>query len=305
LRHFEPLLAEGRAQRHAELQAPSPSTEPVLLAGIAALVAERRRAEHAPRLDDLVEPLCEVALAPYLGAKGARQAVRLTVERYAHLRLARQGAGTHRPLQAGKHRMPSAEVAADQRHRALLAAAELLAERGAASVTVARVVSRARISRATFYENFASIGDCLRVANEDALRRLWAAAAEAAEPQAEWSGSVRAAIAAALAFFAAEPSAVYLLGVAGRAADPEIAAAHAEAVDRLAALLRRGRAHLTQPAELSEAAEPILIASLATLLESFLVRGDPAGLPQLEAQLTELLLAPYLGAEQARRAASG
>ena len=55
----------------------------------------------------------------------------------------------------------------DRRRRILAAAARLAADHGEESVTVARVVQLADVSRDSFYEHFEDRGDCLSAARNE------------------------------------------------------------------------------------------------------------------------------------------
>src|ERR1700721_2340996 len=57
-------------------------------------------------------------------------------------------------LPRGRHGLPREQVLASQRGRMLQAIAEAVADKGYARVTVADVISRAGVSRETFYEQF-------------------------------------------------------------------------------------------------------------------------------------------------------
>ena len=63
-------------------------------------------------------------------------------------------------LPRGRHRLSRETVASSQRERLLLAMAEAVAARGYARTTVADVLGRARVSRETFYEQFANKEEC-------------------------------------------------------------------------------------------------------------------------------------------------
>ena len=62
--------------------------------------------------------------------------------------------------QRGRDRRTPEDVASWQRHRMLTAMVAAVAEKGYTNVAVADVVQRARVSRATFYEQFEDKTDC-------------------------------------------------------------------------------------------------------------------------------------------------
>lgn len=204
-------------------------------------------------------------------------------------------------LPRGRHDLSAEDVADDQRRRLFAGMAGALAEHGYARLTVDDVLGRAGVSRRTFYEQFEDKDDCLYAAYDDAERRLWEAAAaaaadvpalaDAAEPSSDpWPRKVHAALAAVLEFLAAEPDTARLFTLEARVAGPEMAARHAAALDRLAALLRAGNG---SAAALPEATERTLLANVAALVGSYVVSGAGELLPTLEPQLGEHLLSPY------------
>jgi AcrR family transcriptional regulator len=68
--------------------------------------------------------------------------------------------------------LPREQVLASQRERMLRAIAEAVAEKGFARVTVADVISRAGVSRETFYEHFSDKESCFLAALEEGARTL-------------------------------------------------------------------------------------------------------------------------------------
>lgn len=68
------------------------------------------------------------------------------------------------PLPRGNHGLSREEVSAAQRARLLTGMLEVVAENGYAAATVGAVLSRAHISRQTFYEHFADKQDCFLAA---------------------------------------------------------------------------------------------------------------------------------------------
>jgi AcrR family transcriptional regulator len=68
------------------------------------------------------------------------------------------------PLPRGNHGLSREEVSASQRTRLLTGMLEVVAENGYAAATVGAVLSRAHISRQTFYEHFTDKQDCFLAA---------------------------------------------------------------------------------------------------------------------------------------------
>lgn len=83
---------------------------------------------------------------------------------------------THTQIPSGRRGeggLTKAEVAAIQRSRILFAMAEAVSDHGYPSVSVADVVGRAGVSRATFYEMFTDKQDCFLSAFDTAIGLLF------------------------------------------------------------------------------------------------------------------------------------
>ena len=87
-------------------------------------------------------------------------------------------------LPRGPHELSREQVADSQRTRLMAAFTELMAERGYAAVRLAELVTRAGVSKATFYEHFADKEQCMLSAYEEYLHRLIAAIAPLAADDA-------------------------------------------------------------------------------------------------------------------------
>ena len=72
-------------------------------------------------------------------------------------------------VRPGRNGIGAEHVAEIQRARILAAMVDVVAERGAANVTVARVVTRSGVSRRTFYELFEDREDCFLAAFDQAV----------------------------------------------------------------------------------------------------------------------------------------
>ena len=70
-----------------------------------------------------------------------------------------------RALPRGPHGLTRAEVEGSQRERLLWAIAEAVAEKGFIATTVSDIISRAKVSRTTFYQLFTDKLDCFLAAN--------------------------------------------------------------------------------------------------------------------------------------------
>jgi AcrR family transcriptional regulator len=204
-------------------------------------------------------------------------------------------------LPPGRHGLPRAFVAENQRERLLNGVVEAVAEHGYNATTIARVTAAAKISRRTFYEYFEGKEDCFLAAYEMIEAHVldsMLAAPGAAEP---WPERVRARLAALLDVLARDVAVSRCFLIEPLAAGGEVAARYREAMQLLAATLRPE----PPPSELDmEVRDQALIGGIATLIVRRLNAGGATGLPELLPDLVELALAPYLGREEAKRQAA-
>jgi AcrR family transcriptional regulator/DNA-binding MarR family transcriptional regulator len=167
-----------------------------------------------------------------------------------------------RPKPVARSREGSVQVLDVQRARILAAMAQVVAEDGGAgAVTVARVVSRAGVSRRTFYDLFDGCEDCFLAVFEDALARASNVAVEAAgSARSAWHEQIRAGLCALLAFFDEEPALGSLLVVDALGAGPEVLQQRARVLESLAAIIEEGRSATGNGRRASPAPSPPLAA---------------------------------------------
>jgi AcrR family transcriptional regulator len=188
-----------------------------------------------------------------------------------------------------------------QRARLLAAMADVCAAHGAANVTVGYVVQRAGVSRRTFYEVFADIGDCLTSAFDHAAERAAQRISGAYERQSPWVQRIRTALIAFLSFVDEEPAMGRLLIVESLAAGPEVLQRRQRALAPAIAAVDEGReqaANGREPPPLT--AEGIVGGALA-LLHARLCEQREASLLDLAGSLMSMIALPYLGPAAAKR----
>ncbi|HWM63074.1 MAG TPA: TetR/AcrR family transcriptional regulator [Solirubrobacterales bacterium] len=203
-------------------------------------------------------------------------------------------------LPPGRHGLPRTYVAENQRERLLNGVVEAVAEHGYEATTIARIVAAAKISRRTFYEHFEGKEDSFLAAYEmiDAhVRESMLAAPGASEP---WPDRVRARLDALLDVLARDPAVARCYLVEPPAAGGEVAARYRDAMQLLAETLRP---EPDPPDRNVEVRDQALIGGVATLIVRRLNAGAADRLRELLPDLTELVLAPYLGRKEAQRLA--
>jgi AcrR family transcriptional regulator len=194
-------------------------------------------------------------------------------------------------------------AAAGHRDRITAGLAAAIAEKGYAAVTIADVVRHARVSKRTFYEHFADKEACFLAAYDMVADHIRASMRAAAESFEEWPQQVRAALATMLRFLASEPELARLCMVEPVAAGGEIAARHRASMQGFVEILKAGRPEHSGQRPLPQATEETLIGGIVSLIVREISAGRTEDLEKLLPDLVELILAPYLGIEEAERLA--
>lgn len=206
-------------------------------------------------------------------------------------------------LPRGPHALPQEVVIVHQRARLLKAAAAALAEVGYAELTVKDMIDGAGVSRRTFYQLYDDKLECVLAAHEDALARLREVIATACAGEITWADGVAAAVDAGLRFAARNPAETRLLLLATHTvSEPKLMGAALDAHQQFTELLRAGREQRGQgsPTELTESA---VIGSVTAILGARLGANQMDDLRTLGPELVQIIIAPYLGYEEAQRVA--
>ncbi len=204
---------------------------------------------------------------------------------------------------SGPCRSSRPDVEEIQRSRILQALAHEVALRGPSSVTVARVLAKAGVSRRAFYTLFADIEACFLAAFEEGVENASVRARAAYRSESTWREGIRAALAALLRYADEEPLLAQLCIVHAPGAGPKVAQRRSEAIARACQAIDVGRRHRTVSREPPEiVAEGVVGAVLAVLHNRLAAPETPGGpLIDLHGQLASIVMLPYLGASTAAR----
>lgn len=206
-------------------------------------------------------------------------------------------------LPPGRHRLPREAVIENQRERIVTALVDSVAERGYNATTVAHITKAAGVSRRTFYERFADKEACFLAVYEMVSDHIRASMQAAAESFDDWPEQVRASLATMLRFLAGEPELARLYMIEPTAAGGEIAARHRTSMQGFVEILRAGRPERTGDLPLPEVTEETLVGGIVSLIVREMGAGRTDQLEKLLPDLVELVLAPYIGGEEAERLA--
>jgi AcrR family transcriptional regulator len=169
------------------------------------------------------------------------------------------------------------------RERLIEAAIDVIAETGYAKLTVAQIVSRAKLSRKTFYDIFPNREACCLAVYERESRALGDLLAEAYSGEALWRGGIRSALETLLRSFDEDRDLARLLIVEPLGGGEQILKRRAEIVDRLAAVLEHGSRNANGGGDpQSEILVKGLVGGALAILHARLLAG-------LDAPLSELL----------------
>lgn len=191
-------------------------------------------------------------------------------------------------LPRGRHKLTREQVAASQRERLLQGMTQAVGEKGYTRTSVADVLKRARVSRETFYENFADKQACFLAAYEASAERYLrvvddALAARDEPVMARLEGALRgylrelAADASAARTFLLE---IHAVGPAATALRCRVLDGFIELIDGLLAEDERFRA-LPDP----KFAVRMLLGGVASLVTGQVAMGRHATLPKLSAPI--------------------
>jgi TetR/AcrR family transcriptional regulator len=202
-----------------------------------------------------------------------------------------------RPLDEGPARLSTGDVAAAQRRRMLAAMVTAVAEKGYSGVAVADVVARARVSRASFYAQFADKHDCFLAAFHTCVDNLNTTLRAGVAPDLPARERVRATLRTYLGDLADFPEGARVCLVEVHAAGPLAAAARREVQQGFARVLRGLHQALAAEGEpvrpLTEFDFEALVGAISSIVTNRVASGASADLPALAEPLERFLLDHY------------
>jgi len=201
-------------------------------------------------------------------------------------------------LPRGRHGLPRELVTRSQRERLLAAVVRVVADKGYESTSVADILEEAGVGRETFYELFEDKKDCLLAARAILVDALFATVAKAYDDPGPWVDRVRSALAATLAWFAADPAATKVIFVELAAVGTASRELFRADFARFTKLMDDGIEEDEPVPGLPRATGLAIAAALARVYEE-VVRDRTIELPRLLPELTYELLVPFVGEVEA------
>jgi AcrR family transcriptional regulator len=202
----------------------------------------------------------------------------------------------------GRHPLPREFITQHPRARVISALAEETVEKGYRAVTVSDIVRRARIARNTFYENFSSKEECFLAASEFAVKEALRRVVDAASKVDSWPARVNVGLAAFLHYVASEPALARTCIVEALSAGPAAVERYERSIQAFVPLFRLGRKVSPKGEGLPRTLEETIVGGIFWIIYQRIVMGQVEQLEELQPELVEFSLAPYIGAEAAKRA---
>lgn len=196
---------------------------------------------------------------------------------------------------------PNPEAVA--RRRLIEATVAETVEVGYARATIEGIAGRGGTSRDGFYDHFDSKQAAVEAAYSCLFERYTGRLLQTCKVQSSWPLKVKVGIGVTLDMAAASPQAAQFLTVSSLAVSDELLHQVLDSRERLARLLVSGRTETPLGPKLPGVVEPVLVNGIAGVISAQLRAGEAKSLPAIAPQLTELVLTPYLGQEEAAEVA--
>jgi AcrR family transcriptional regulator len=199
-------------------------------------------------------------------------------------------------------RVPRDEpVLSIQRSRMLAATAACVEELGYARTTVGRIITRARVSRKTFYDIFADREDCFCALFEQTVDQARTRACSSYAGEDDRRDGIRSALIELLTLIDREPGLARLCLVDALGAGERVLERRAEVIRELARMIdgaqRKGGAGRVPPELTAEG----IVGGVCSVLHSRLLEPDGPPALDLLGPIMSMIVLPYFGPRASRR----
>lgn len=204
-------------------------------------------------------------------------------------------------LPAGRHGLPREFIAHNQRLRLVAAMLRILPLHGYPALTISHLTGEAGVSRAAFYQRFASKEECFLATYDLASEWFCERVERAVADEKDWRDRIRTGAAETLRLLGANPLVAHLTAVEALQAGPAARERQQAMLDRFASVLRDGHpGREGLPDDLAD----LLLGGVVAQIARYVDAGRSERLPEMTRVLVEYLLIPYIGAEEARAVAT-
>jgi AcrR family transcriptional regulator len=208
--------------------------------------------------------------------------------------------GTQTPRKVARSARPALPrefIALHKQRRIMDALAELTAEQGYEATKISDIVKRAGVARKTLYDNFEGKEEVFLAAFDDArdevLRRVEEGSAGAED---DWQDRIEGGLAAFLAYVAEQPTLARMCMIEALSATPATTKRYEDALETFVELTQKT---LPQDKRVPDTIAETLVGGVAWIVNQQIRRGESEQAEDLLPELTEFMMAPYLGAGMA------
>jgi AcrR family transcriptional regulator len=209
-----------------------------------------------------------------------------------------------RRLPPGRHSVPSEEVARQQRLRLMAGMLDAVGEQGYVATSVADVLSRAGVSRRTFYEHFSDKEDCFLQAFDHVATIGREAVGDAFRKEDGWRRAVRTGLSTFLHTAAANPRFARACLVEILAVGPEGVRRRDAATEPFQRFFAQGREQAPEGVRIPETVAETLVGGILETVSARVMRDEADRLPELLDALVYWSLVPFVGPIEAAAAPS-
>ncbi len=196
--------------------------------------------------------------------------------------------------------LPQGEITQIQRARILLATIDAVEEVGYPNLTVAHVITRARVSRKTFYDLFGDREQCFLEAYEEVLEQARALAIEAYCAEPTWRDGMRSALERLLALMEEQPGYARVCLVDSLAGGQRVLALRARSLEELASIVDRGRRESARPDGPAALTAEAVVGAILAVLCNHVIENSRGPVSHLRGELMSMIVLPFLGPRVAR-----
>lgn len=203
-------------------------------------------------------------------------------------------------LPSGRHNLPREFVVRSQRDRLLDSMAQACTEKRYAEVSVADIVSRARVSRSTFYEIFPDKEACFLAAYDAILGRFVSEVIRACQdPEMTWPEQIEVGIETSLGFLAAEPAFARMCIVDMFSAGPAALERYLSAIRLISAFVDGARERMPGMENVPASVSGMVVGGAAVVIRGEIVDERTKDLLDVGPDLLYAILSQYMDREEA------
>jgi len=189
--------------------------------------------------------------------------------------------------------LPREFIALHKQRRIMDALAELTAEQGYEATKISDIVRRAGVARKTLYDNFEGKEEVFLAAFDAARDEVLSRVEEGSAGADDWQDRIEGGLAAFLGYVAEQPTLARMCMIEALSATPATTKRYEDALEVFVELTERA---LPRDERLPDTIAETVVGGVAWIVYQQIRRGEAERAEDLLPELTEFMMAPYLGA---------